>query len=422
MSKRDCLVCQCCKATLTHNSSGEGHPAFINEKCPKKADIYFCFTEDASGESLRAQLATAHAVGCGWGYSGKELDLGQAPTMCSPSFADIPGVQSPWKLSEYVVTRMISLVSMLLSTASSTNIPSLSLRGLLTGQAGSRQVILPGDWSAAELESLQQQLQDLERHLRSSNGRTSAAKAMWLQSEGAKALSNAVSWLLHCEETHQNSDVATQSEKLMRALLVIALSGWSASSLAPAASQSAVDAHTAVATASAASPIIGSTAATSLTAARAVCCHLCGRAVSLNTSAELELLSQHRYFCTVINAQSEVPTWLSLSTTNIQSVIENSAEKKTSVVLGWECNLKAVTSIFHNEPAHQNEATTPVLSAEQEKALASPGQKHALTASVAESSASSMNSNTSNGCGDVSPEQVYKRIRSVLAMAAANRS
>ena len=415
MSKRDCLVCQCCKATLTHNSSGEGHPAFINEKCPKEADIYFCFTEDASGEALRAQLATGHAVGCGWGYSGKESDLGQAPTMCSPSFADIPGVQSPWKLSEYVVTRMISLVSMLLSTASSTNIPSLSLRGLLTGQAGSRHVTLPA-CSATELESLLHQLQDLERHLRSSNGRTSAAKAMWLQSEGAKALSNAVSWLLHAEETHQNNDDATQSEKLVRALLVIALSGWSAPSLAPIAAQGAADAHTAVATVS------GSIAAPSQTAARAVCCHLCGRAVSLNTSAELELLSQHRYFCTVINAQSEVPTWLSLSNTNTQSVIENATGMKSSVVLGRECNLKAVTSIFHNEPAQQNEAITPVLSADQEKALASPGHKHALTASVTESSASSMNSNTSNGGSDVSPEQVYKRIRSVLAMAAANRS
>eukprot|EP01032_Pedospumella_encystans_P023014 gene23014-26067_t len=374
LSKRDWLVCQCCKATLAHSSS-----------------------EDASGEALRAQLATGHAMGCGWGYSGKEVDLGRAPTMCSPSFADIPGVQSAWKLSEYVVTRMTSLVGILLSSASPPNNPSLSLRGLLSGQAGSRNVTLPREISTTELASLQQQLQELERHLRSSAGRTGAAKAMWLQSEGARAVSSAVSWLLQSEEIHQNNDGATQSENLMRALLVIALSGWSAPMVAPIATQGATDATP-----------------------RAVCCHLCGRAVSLRTSAELELLSQHRYFCTVINAQSEVPTWLSLSTTDKLSANENTNGKESSVVLGWECNLKAVASIFRSELTQQREVT-PVPSADAEKALASPGQKHALTTSVAESSTSSTNS-ASNECGDVSPEQAYKRIRSVLAMAAANRS
>ncbi len=379
-------------------------------------------TEDASGEALRAQLATGHAVGCGWGCSEKEGRLGQTPTMCSPSFADIPGVQSAWKLSEYVVTRMISLVSMLLSSASTASSPSLSLRGLFAGQADSRSVTFPGDCSTAELASLQQQLQELERHLRSASGRTSSAKAAWLQSEGARAVCSAVHWLLHGEAMHisQNSDDATQSEKLIRALLVVALCGWSAPIVGvQGAVQGAVGVPVATVSSSAAESTTASTASTSQVAARAVCCHLCGRAVSLSTSAELELLSQHRYFCTVSNAQSEVPTWLSLSTSDKHSATENVDGKKSSVVLGWECNLKAVASIFRSEPTQQSR-DAPGLSVNPEKEHTSPGQKHAMSASVIESTTG--NSSTISECSDVSPEQAYKRIRSVLAMAAANRS
>lgn len=364
---------------------------------------------DAKGEVLQAQLASGHAKECGWGHSGKSSGPDQGPTACPASFMDVPGVQSAAKLSEQVVGRVNSLLAMMLAAAVSgaqtAAQVSISLRELIPGQGGGRSASLPLDVSETELAALKAHFQELEGRMTTSPSRSGSNRTAWANCKGADLIRSAVAWLLDSDAATQAPGAADsadeKSAQLIRALLAIALSGW--------------------------------TASCSVQNARAVCCHLCGRAVSLST-ADLEPLSQHRYFCPVVNRQSEVPLWLTVSTEGKNSV--KKAGESQGAAQGWECTLRAVIATFLSSNAAdisrdrrqslEKESTVPTQGAAQ---VASPAQKHTLSVDTAGGTASSSVVNdgsagvsVSEGEGsEVSPEQAYKRIRTVLALAAASK-
>lgn len=357
---------------------------------------------------MQAQLASGHAKECGWGHSVKGSVPEQGPTACPASFMDVPGVQSAAKLSEQVVGRVNSLLAMMLAAAASgtqtAGQVSLSLRELIPGQGGGRSAPLPLDVSESELAALKGHFQELEGRLSTSPSRSSSNRSTWKNCKGADLIRSALSRLMNPDSATDVSGASDshdeRSAQLIQALLAIALSGWTASA--------------------------------SVLNARAVCCHLCGRAVSLST-ADLEPLSQHRYFCPVVNRQSEVPLWLTVSDEG-KGNAKKAGEGQGSA-LGWECTLRAVAATFVCSYAdsardrRQSVGKESPVPAQGGAQAHSPAHKHPLSVDTAGGTASSSVVNdgsagvsVSEGEGsDVSPEQAYKRIRTVLALAAASK-
>jgi hypothetical protein len=383
-SKRDTLICTSCHATLIHDTTGAAVVGSVKE-LGSSYHMMRC-TDDEKGEALLSRLTTGHSAECGW--RSKEA-------RCDASFREIPGLlESERAVCGHIIRRAAFTVRALTSLDTNSSADNLDIECPAAGgsQLSAQLIVFAEDVRTAAARHGLQAADDLVRsgaalpgvrdaRSRSTDGDNDSGGgelggAAAAGPEDALVLLRGTAdlgaALLGRASFRGREDSRAGLSPLLQGVMLLALHGWQLRVAGPQrAAGTGGPSNNGDPAGSAAAP-----------AAAQLWCQLCGRAVPVPTSsalsrsegerAALDVAAAHRHFCPYVNPPALSPPWL--------------------------------------QNAQLDGASTPGLTGTQLGACA-----FSLLVDGRWSCGTGLNGCTSNEDDKgASPEQAYKRIRSVL--------